>query len=147
MFITDTYIFFFSFFFSFLRSTAGITPPLRRSKRGVVHLYNMVVCATGCNPLAYKGYGCYCGFLGSGFTIDGIDRWAFTNSISIKLLSLSTWISHVSCDCFCTRKNWRKKPIKFSAKKKKKNVPELNLPRKMQSYDITETIRIVSFRK
>ncbi|XP_020709532.2 uncharacterized protein LOC105688556 [Athalia rosae] len=47
---------------------------LRRSKRGVVHLYNMVVCATGCNPLAYKGYGCYCGFLGSGYTIDGIDR-------------------------------------------------------------------------
>ncbi|XP_046630342.1 uncharacterized protein LOC124310436 [Neodiprion virginianus] len=47
---------------------------LRRSKRGVVHLYNMVFCATGCNPLAYKGYGCYCGFLGSGFSIDGIDR-------------------------------------------------------------------------
>ncbi|KAG7203766.1 hypothetical protein KM043_013789 [Ampulex compressa] len=45
-----------------------------RFKRGVVHLYNMVVCATGCNPLAYKGYGCYCGFLGSGYVIDGIDR-------------------------------------------------------------------------
>ncbi|XP_017752684.1 PREDICTED: uncharacterized protein LOC108545526 [Eufriesea mexicana] len=46
----------------------------RRFKRGVIHLYNMVVCATGCNPLAYKGYGCYCGFLGSGYVIDGIDR-------------------------------------------------------------------------
>lgn len=46
-----------------------------RFKRGVTHLYNMVVCATGCNPLAYKGYGCYCGFLGSGFVIDGIDRY------------------------------------------------------------------------
>lgn len=34
----------------------------------------MVVCATGCNPLAYKGYGCYCGFLGSGYVIDGIDK-------------------------------------------------------------------------
>ncbi|XP_066589775.1 uncharacterized protein [Prorops nasuta] len=45
-----------------------------RYKRGVVHLYNMVVCATGCNPLVYKGYGCYCGFLGSGYVIDGIDR-------------------------------------------------------------------------
>ncbi|XP_015606190.1 uncharacterized protein LOC107272955 isoform X2 [Cephus cinctus] len=45
-----------------------------RFKRGVIHLYNMVVCATGCNPLDYKGYGCYCGFLGSGYTIDGIDR-------------------------------------------------------------------------
>ncbi|KAL2718894.1 WD repeat-containing protein 5 [Vespula squamosa] len=45
-----------------------------RFKRGVIHLYNMVVCATGCNPLVYKGYGCYCGFLGSGYVIDGIDR-------------------------------------------------------------------------
>ncbi|KZC07754.1 Phospholipase A2 [Dufourea novaeangliae] len=46
----------------------------KRFKRGVIHLYNMLVCATGCNPLAYKGYGCYCGFLGSGYVIDGIDR-------------------------------------------------------------------------
>ncbi|XP_072747349.1 uncharacterized protein [Anoplolepis gracilipes] len=45
-----------------------------RFKRGVIHLYNMVVCATGCNPLVYKGYGCYCGFLGSGYVIDGIDQ-------------------------------------------------------------------------
>ncbi|XP_017892245.1 otoconin-90 [Ceratina calcarata] len=46
----------------------------KRFKRGVIHLYNMIVCSTGCNPLAYKGYGCYCGFLGSGYVIDGIDR-------------------------------------------------------------------------
>ncbi|XP_076224341.1 basic phospholipase A2 homolog 1 [Nomia melanderi] len=46
----------------------------KRFKRGVIHLYNMLVCATGCNPLSYKGYGCYCGFLGSGYVIDGIDR-------------------------------------------------------------------------
>lgn len=46
----------------------------RRLKRGVTHLYNMILCATGCNPLAYKGYGCYCGFLGSGYPMDGIDR-------------------------------------------------------------------------
>ncbi|KAJ9598385.1 hypothetical protein L9F63_010907, partial [Diploptera punctata] len=46
----------------------------KRSKRGVIHLYNMVLCATGCDPLAFKGYGCYCGFLGSGYTVDGIDR-------------------------------------------------------------------------
>ncbi|KAF6204090.1 hypothetical protein GE061_002430 [Apolygus lucorum] len=45
-----------------------------RKKRGVVHLYNMVLCATGCNPLGYKGYGCYCGFLGSGYPTDPIDR-------------------------------------------------------------------------
>ncbi|XP_065217564.1 basic phospholipase A2 PA-10A [Planococcus citri] len=44
-----------------------------RSKRGILELYNMVVCATGCNPLIYKGYGCYCGFLGSGYPVDPID--------------------------------------------------------------------------
>lgn len=57
-----------------------------RSKRGVLHLYNMVKCATGCNPLSYKGYGCFCGFLGSGHPIDPIDRcckkhdWCYVNS-------------------------------------------------------------------
>ncbi|CAH1961686.1 unnamed protein product [Acanthoscelides obtectus] len=45
-----------------------------RSKRGVINLYNMISCATGCRPLIYKGYGCYCGFLGSGYPVDGIDR-------------------------------------------------------------------------
>ncbi|BES97832.1 Phospholipase A2 [Nesidiocoris tenuis] len=45
-----------------------------RGRRSVVHLYNMVLCATGCNPLAYKGYGCYCGFLGSGNPTDPIDN-------------------------------------------------------------------------
>ncbi|XP_028174375.1 uncharacterized protein LOC114362987 [Ostrinia furnacalis] len=45
-----------------------------RGKRGVLELYNMIYCATGCEPLAYKGYGCYCGFLGSGRPTDGIDR-------------------------------------------------------------------------
>ncbi|CAH2040207.1 unnamed protein product, partial [Iphiclides podalirius] len=45
-----------------------------RGKRGVLHLYNMIFCATGCEPLAYKGYGCYCGFLGSGRPTDGIDN-------------------------------------------------------------------------
>lgn len=45
-----------------------------RSKRGVYNLYSMIKCATGCDPLIYKGYGCYCGFLGSGHALDGIDR-------------------------------------------------------------------------
>nr|XP_026489528.1 uncharacterized protein LOC113395983 [Vanessa tameamea] len=45
-----------------------------RGKRGVFHLYNMLTCATGCDPISYKGYGCYCGFLGSGKPTDGIDN-------------------------------------------------------------------------
>jgi hypothetical protein len=57
-----------------LQAETTATQTAKRSKRGVVHLYNMVLCATGCDPLAFKGYGCYCGFLGSGYTVDGIDR-------------------------------------------------------------------------
>ncbi|CAH2234439.1 jg6116 [Pararge aegeria aegeria] len=49
-------------------------PSADRGKRGVVHLYNMLTCATGCDPLAYKGYGCYCGLLGEGRPTDGIDN-------------------------------------------------------------------------
>ncbi|KAL1395281.1 hypothetical protein pipiens_011370 [Culex pipiens pipiens] len=45
-----------------------------RSKRGVYNLYSMIKCSTGCDPIIYKGYGCYCGFLGSGQALDGIDR-------------------------------------------------------------------------
>ncbi|XP_063867013.1 phospholipase A2 A2-actitoxin-Ucs2a-like isoform X2 [Scylla paramamosain] len=57
-----------------------------RRKRSVFHLYNMVTCATSCNPLVYKGYGCYCGFLGSGMVVDGIDKcckghdWCYEHS-------------------------------------------------------------------
>ncbi|XP_055644765.1 uncharacterized protein LOC129780472 isoform X2 [Toxorhynchites rutilus septentrionalis] len=54
----------------------GESAPTRegRSKRGVYNLYSMIKCATGCDPIIYKGYGCYCGFLGSGQALDGIDR-------------------------------------------------------------------------
>lgn len=61
--------------FAIFRTKGGETTSHTRFKRGVIHLYNMVVCATGCNPLLYKGYGCYCGFLGSGYVIDGIDQY------------------------------------------------------------------------
>ena len=46
-----------------------------RTRRDIFHLYNMMTCATHCDPLAYKGYGCYCGFLGSGNAVDFIDRY------------------------------------------------------------------------
>ena len=45
-----------------------------RGKRGAIQLGEIMKCATGCNPLSYKGYGCYCGFLGSGQYVDGIDK-------------------------------------------------------------------------
>ncbi|KPJ00070.1 Phospholipase A2 [Papilio xuthus] len=62
-----------------------------RGKRGVLHLYNMIFCATGCEPLAYKGYGCYCGFLGSGRPTDGIDN---TNYAQIPETPYSIQPSH-----------------------------------------------------
>jgi len=47
------------------------------SKRASWDFYAMIKCGTGCNPLVYKGYGCYCGFLGSGPTVDDLDRCCF----------------------------------------------------------------------
>jgi secretory phospholipase A2 len=46
-----------------------------RRKRSVMGLYHMLQCTSKCNPLGYKGYGCYCGFLGSGTAVDGIDTY------------------------------------------------------------------------
>ena len=43
------------------------------TKRATWDFYAMIKCGTRCNPLVYKGYGCYCGFLGSGNTVDPID--------------------------------------------------------------------------
>jgi len=63
-----------------------LVPLHNSSKRASWDFYAMIKCGTGCNPLAYKGYGCYCGFLGSGDTVDGIDRcckmhdWCYTTT-------------------------------------------------------------------
>lgn len=52
----------------------GSSSSSSRNRRDIFHLYNMMSCTTQCDPLSYKGYGCYCGFLGSGLTVDAIDR-------------------------------------------------------------------------
>merc|ERR1719278_1040751 len=63
-----------------------LVPIHNSSKRASWDFYAMIKCGTGCNPLVYKGYGCYCGFLGSGKTVDGIDRcckmhdWCYTTT-------------------------------------------------------------------
>ncbi|XP_050677774.1 uncharacterized protein LOC126974354 [Leptidea sinapis] len=63
----------------YLKGVRVIEPPAsmnnsERAKRGVLHLYNMLTCATGCDPVTYKGYGCYCGIGGTGRPMDGIDN-------------------------------------------------------------------------
>jgi len=57
-----------------------------RDKRGALHLAGIVKCATHCDSLSFQGYGCYCGFLGSGEPVDGIDTcckmhdWCYTTT-------------------------------------------------------------------
>merc|ERR1719245_2653828 len=68
-----------------------LVPLHNNSKRASWDFYAMIKCGTGCNPLVYKGYGCYCGFLGSGNTVDGIDRcckmhdWCYTTTTCMIL--------------------------------------------------------------
>jgi len=62
-----------------------------RDKRGALHLAGIIKCATNCDPLSYKGYGCYCGFLGNGQPVDGIDTcckmhdWCYTTTSCMDL--------------------------------------------------------------
>lgn len=57
-----------------------------RDKRGALHLAGIIKCATNCNPLTYKGYGCFCGFMGAGNPVDPVDMcckmhdWCYTTS-------------------------------------------------------------------
>ncbi|KAI1280735.1 Group 10 secretory phospholipase A2 [Halotydeus destructor] len=67
-------------------NVSHVGTPKTRFKRGVLHLASMITCVAGCDPLSYKGYGCYCGYLGSGVPMDSIDRcclqhdWCYTRS-------------------------------------------------------------------
>lgn len=46
----------------------------KKAKRNIYNLYSMLKCSTGCSPLVFKGYGCFCGFMGKGIAVDGIDH-------------------------------------------------------------------------
>ncbi|CAM1324238.1 Uncharacterised protein g8611 [Pycnogonum litorale] len=60
-----------------IRQTTTSIANHRRRKRAVFNLGSMVSCATRCRPLKYAGYGCFCGYLGSGRVVDGIDRCCY----------------------------------------------------------------------
>jgi len=62
-----------------------------KQKRNVKQLGEVMKCATGCNPVAYKGYGCYCGLGGSGTAVDGIDQCCAEHDNCYSLSSCLLW--------------------------------------------------------
>lgn len=79
-----------------------------KHKRDVLRLYSMLKCSTGCEPLSYKGYGCYCGFLGNGVPTDGIDRCC---KIHDKCYEQSNCISYLEYFVPYVWKCYRGKPL------------------------------------
>ncbi|XP_053161883.1 phospholipase A2-like isoform X2 [Hemicordylus capensis] len=68
-------------------------------KRGLLEVAGAIKCGTGRSPLAYLGYGCYCGLGGKGWPRDKTD-----------------WCCHVHDCCYglaedqgCNPKTWRYK--------------------------------------
>ncbi|XP_065308989.2 basic phospholipase A2 PA-12A [Dermacentor albipictus] len=62
-----------------------------RARRSIVQLASMLKCVSGCNPLSYRGYGCFCGYMGDGTPVDHIDScclehdWCYSQSPCSKL--------------------------------------------------------------
>ncbi|XP_067628831.1 uncharacterized protein [Eurosta solidaginis] len=79
-----------------------------RLKRDVITLYSMIQCSTGCQPLIYKGYGCYCGFSGAGVPVDGIDRCC---KVHDKCYEYSNCISYLEYFVPYVWKCYRRKPL------------------------------------
>ncbi|XP_022654590.1 uncharacterized protein LOC111247654 isoform X2 [Varroa destructor] len=70
--------------------------PLHRShsrkKRSVLQLASMLKCVSGCSPLAFHGYGCFCGYMGDGSPVDPIDSCCLEHDWCYS----STQCSHVA---------------------------------------------------
>ncbi|KAH7951501.1 hypothetical protein HPB52_009971 [Rhipicephalus sanguineus] len=62
-----------------------------RARRSIVQLASMLKCVSGCNPLSYRGYGCFCGYMGDGTPVDHIDRYV---SIGAEALQFRTIGAH-----------------------------------------------------
>ncbi|XP_003737998.1 otoconin-90-like, partial [Galendromus occidentalis] len=65
---------------------------LTRKKRSVLQLASMLKCVTGCSPLAFHGYGCFCGYMGDGSPVDPIDSCCLEHDWCYS----STHCSHVA---------------------------------------------------
>ncbi|OQR66578.1 hypothetical protein BIW11_14058, partial [Tropilaelaps mercedesae] len=68
---------------------------LSRRRRSVLQLASMLKCVTGCSPLSFHGYGCFCGYMGDGAPVDSIDTcclkhdWCYS---STHCSQLSTYL-------------------------------------------------------
>ncbi|EDW39061.1 GL13881 [Drosophila persimilis] len=71
-------------------------------------LYSMIKCSTGCDPLIYKGYGCYCGFGGHGVPAEGIDPCCHLHD---KCYGQSNCISYLEYFVSSVWKCYRGKPL------------------------------------
>ncbi|XP_054162384.1 basic phospholipase A2 PA-10A-like [Oppia nitens] len=75
-----------------LYETTMSTRVKSRTKRSIIQLAGMIRCVSGCDPLSYKSYGCYCGYLGGGEPVDVIDScclehdWCYTMASCPQLL-------------------------------------------------------------
>ena len=68
-----------------------------RGKRGAIELAQIMKCASpSCDPIDYTGYGCFCGFMGEGVPVDGIDRWvktcAYVHAYTLVGSKLEMWM-------------------------------------------------------
>ncbi|OQR76660.1 hypothetical protein BIW11_07640, partial [Tropilaelaps mercedesae] len=70
--------------------------PLQRShsrkKRSVLQLASMLKCVSGCSPLAFHGYGCFCGYMGDGSPVDPIDRLSYRTAATLNSAVASSTI-------------------------------------------------------
>ncbi|GFT51417.1 phospholipase A(2) [Nephila pilipes] len=63
--------------------------------RSIFQLGHMIRCQTGCDPLRYKRYGCFCGFKGAGKPVDVIDYCCLEHDWCYARLSCPPFMLYV----------------------------------------------------
>ncbi|XP_054713894.1 basic phospholipase A2 caudoxin-like [Uloborus diversus] len=63
--------------------------------RSVFQLGHMIQCQTGCDPLRYRRYGCFCGFRGAGRPVDFIDNCCLTHDWCYSRLACPPFMLYV----------------------------------------------------
>ncbi|KAG8175446.1 hypothetical protein JTE90_001817 [Oedothorax gibbosus] len=93
---------------------------LPEETRSVFQLGHMIRCQTQCEPLAYRRYGCFCGFKGAGQPVDAIDKccldhdWCYARlrCPPFMLYALRyAWICKKPGSVQCTTGNYNVSPV------------------------------------